>query len=184
VIDIRNLTYSIGGRILLNDLSFYLPTDATIGIVGANGCGKSTLFRLILGDITSDQGTIIKPNASKVVTVRQEIKDNSVKLLDFVLQADQDLMDLRQSSEEEHNGMKLAEIFEKIDAIDGFNAEIRASTILSGLGFSNEDLQKPLKDFSGGWQIRAALGATLFAPSDILLLDEPSNHLDFETSLW
>ncbi|MDR1434798.1 MAG: ABC-F family ATP-binding cassette domain-containing protein [Puniceicoccales bacterium] len=184
MIDVRNLTYSIGGRILLNDLSFYLPTDGTIGIVGANGCGKSTLFRLILGDISSDQGTIIKPNASKVVTVRQEIKDDSVGLLNFVLQSDRDLMDLRRASEEEQDGMKLAEIFEKIEAIDGFNAEIRASTILSGLGFLNEDLQKPLKDFSGGWQIRAALGATLFAPSDILLLDEPSNHLDFETSLW
>jgi ATP-binding cassette subfamily F protein 3 len=178
------LSYSIGGRILLDDLSFHLPTNATVGIVGANGCGKSTLFRLILGDLISDQGAIMKPNGAKVVTVRQEIEDASVKLLDFVLQADQNLMDLRRASEEEHDGMKLAEIFEKIEAIDGFNAEIRAATILSGLGFLNEDLQKPLKDFSGGWQIRAALGATLFAPSDILLLDEPSNHLDFETSLW
>ncbi|MDR1366827.1 MAG: ATP-binding cassette domain-containing protein [Puniceicoccales bacterium] len=184
MIEVQNLSYSIGGRILLDELSFYLPANATIGIVGANGCGKSTLFRLILGDLSSDQGTIMKPNGAKVVTVRQEIRDNSVKLLDFVLQADSDLMDLRCASEEEHDGMKLAEIFEKIEAIDGFNAEIRAATILSGLGFSNKDTQKPLKDFSGGWQIRAALGATLFAPSDILLLDEPSNHLDFETSLW
>jgi ATP-binding cassette subfamily F protein 3 len=182
VIDVRNLSYSIGGRILLDDLSFYIPAHTTVGIVGANGCGKSTLFRLILGDLTSDQGTIAKPNGAKVVTVRQEIGDNSVKLLDFVLRADGDLMDLRRASEEEHDGMKLAEIFEKIEAIDGFNSEIRAATILSGLGFL--DPQKPLKDFSGGWQIRAALGATLFAPSDILLLDEPSNHLDFETSLW
>ncbi|MDR2812935.1 MAG: ABC-F family ATP-binding cassette domain-containing protein [Puniceicoccales bacterium] len=182
MIDVRNLSYSIGGRILLDDLSFYIPAHTTVGIVGANGCGKSTLFRLILGDLTSDQGTIAKPNGAKVVTVRQEIGDNSVKLLDFVLRADGDLMDLRRASEEEHDGMKLAEIFEKIEAIDGFNSEIRAATILSGLGFL--DPQKPLKDFSGGWQIRAALGATLFAPSDILLLDEPSNHLDFETSLW
>ncbi|MDR3317678.1 MAG: ATP-binding cassette domain-containing protein [Puniceicoccales bacterium] len=184
MIDIRNLTYSIGGRVLLDSLSFYIQSNSTVGIVGANGCGKSTLFHLILNDIAPDQGIIIKPNASKVVTVRQEIVDNSVKLLDFVLQADQNLMELRRASEEEHDGMKLAEIFESIEAIDGFNAEIRAATILSGLGFSNDDSQKPLKDFSGGWQIRAALGATLFAPSDILLLDEPSNHLDFETSLW
>ncbi|MDR2371681.1 MAG: ABC-F family ATP-binding cassette domain-containing protein [Puniceicoccales bacterium] len=184
MIDVRNLSYSIGGRILFEDLSFYLSADATVGIVGANGCGKSTLFRLILGDLASDRGTIIKPNEAKVVTVRQEIWDDSVRLLDFVLQADSDLMDLRRASEEEHDGMKLAEIFERIESIDGFNAEIRAATILSGLGFLNEDLQKPLGDFSGGWQIRAALGATLFAPSDILLLDEPSNHLDFETSLW
>jgi ATP-binding cassette subfamily F protein 3 len=184
MIEVRNLSYSIGGRILLDGLSFYLPANGTVGIVGANGCGKSTLFRLILGDLVSDQGTIVKPNGAKVVTVRQEIGDNSVELLDFVLGADGDLMDLRRASEEEHDGMKLAEIFEKIEAIDGFNAEIRAATILSGLGFSNEDQRKPLKDFSGGWQIRAALGATLFAPSDILLLDEPSNHLDFETSLW
>jgi ATP-binding cassette subfamily F protein 3 len=184
VIEVQNLSYSIGGRILLDELSFYLPANTTIGIVGANGCGKSTLFRLILGDLASDQGMITKPNGAKVVTVRQEISDHSIKLLDFVLQADSDLMDLRRASEEEHDGMKLAEIFEKIEAVDGFNAEIRAATILSGLGFSNQDFQKPLKDFSGGWQIRAALGATLFAPSDILLLDEPSNHLDFETSLW
>lgn len=184
MIDVRNLSYSIGGRVLLDDLSFYLPTNATVGVVGANGCGKSTLFRLILGDLTSDQGTITKASGAKVVTVRQEIGDDSVPLLDFVLRADGGLMDLRRASEEEHDGMKLAEIFEQIEAIDGFNAEIRAATILSGLGFLTDDLQKPLKDFSGGWQIRAALGATLFAPSDILLLDEPSNHLDFETSLW
>jgi ATP-binding cassette subfamily F protein 3 len=184
VIEVQNLSYSIGGRVLLDDLSFYIPTNTTVGIVGANGCGKSTLFRLILGDLTSDQGTIVRPNGAKVVTVRQEVSDDSARLIDFVLQADDDLTTLRRASEEENDGMKLAEIFEKIEAIDGFNAEIRAATILSGLGFLNEDLQKPLRDFSGGWQIRAALASTLFAPSDILLLDEPSNHLDFETSLW
>jgi ATP-binding cassette subfamily F protein 3 len=113
VIEVRNLSYSIGGRILLDDLSFYLPANTTIDIVGVNGCGKSTLFRLILGDLTSDQGAIVRPNGAKVVTVRQEIGDDSLKLLDFVLQADGDLTDLRRASEEEHDGMKLAEIFEK-----------------------------------------------------------------------
>ncbi|MDR2806870.1 MAG: ABC-F family ATP-binding cassette domain-containing protein [Puniceicoccales bacterium] len=184
MIDVRNLTYSIGGRILLNDLSFCIPTHSTVGVIGANGSGKSTLFRLILGDIIPDHGTITKESRAKVVNVRQEIEDDSIKLLDFILHADQDLMDLRRASEEECDGTKLAEIFEKIEAIDGFNAEIRGATLLSNLGFSSSDLERPLSDFSGGWQIRAALGATLFAPSDILLLDEPTNHLDFETSLW
>ncbi|MDR2201042.1 MAG: ABC-F family ATP-binding cassette domain-containing protein [Puniceicoccales bacterium] len=184
MIDVHNLTYSIGGRVLFEDLSFYLPTNHTVGIIGGNGCGKSTLFNLILGDLSPDRGSITKGNTAKVVTVRQEIRDNSVGLLDFVLEADRELMELRRASETEQNGMKLAEIFEKMEATDGFNAEIRAATLLSGLGFSEEDLRKPLKDFSGGWQVRAALGATLFAPSQILLLDEPNNHLDFETSLW
>lgn len=184
MIDVRHLTYAIGGRILLDDVSFCLPTCQTIGVVGANGCGKSTLFRLILGDIFAEKGEILKPSDAKIVTIRQEIRDFSKKLLDFVLEADVALMQLRQRSEIEHDGTRLAEIFEAIEAIDGYNAEVRAATILSGLGFSNDVLENPLSAFSGGWQIRAAIAATLFAPSDILLLDEPTNHLDFETTLW
>ena len=184
MIDIRNLTYAIGGRVLLDNISFYIPNNNIVGIVGANGCGKSTLFRLILKEIFPESGEIIIPQRERIVSIQQEIHDFSEKLIDFVLRADHQLTTLRQESEAEQDGFKLAEIFEQIEKIDGFNAEVRAATILCGLGFTNQDLQKPLKEFSGGWQIRAAIAKTLFAPSEILLLDEPTNHLDFETVFW
>ena len=184
MIDIKNLSYSIGGRTLLENISIYIPSGSKVGIVGANGCGKSTLFRLIQREIFPEMGEIFLPKDEKLVSVRQEIKNPSEKLLNFIISADEQLVRLRHLSETEEDGEKLGAIFEQLEQIDGFNAEIRATVILSGLGFSTEDLNRPLKELSGGWQIRAALAATLFAPSDTLLLDEPTNHLDFETSLW
>lgn len=184
MLDICNLSYSIGGRVLLNNLSCSIPSRQVVGVIGVNGCGKSTLFRLILGDLVLEAGEIKKIKDAKIVSICQEIKDTSETLMNFVLQADETLMQLRQALEIEHDGNKIAEICEQLEAIDGFNAEIRASTILSGLGFKSNEVDCPLREFSGGWQIRAAIAATLFAPSDILLLDEPTNHLDFETALW
>lgn len=182
MIDVRNLTYAIGGRVLLNDISFYIPNDNIVGVVGVNGCGKSTLFRLIQKEIFPEKGEIFIPNGDRIVSIQQEIHDFSEKLIQYVLNADEELIALQKQASVEQDGDRLAKIFEQIEAIDGFHAEVRAAMILSGLGFS--DFQRPLKEFSGGWQIRASIARTLFAPSEILLLDEPTNHLDFETVLW
>jgi ATP-binding cassette subfamily F protein 3 len=153
-------------------------------VVGHNGCGKTTLFRIILGKEAIDGGEIVVPSKQKVVTVHQELQDKNQTILDLVLSSSTELVRLKSMIDNEEDGNKLAELYEQFEAIDGFSAESQASAILAGLGFSANDIAKPLSEFSGGWQVRAALAATLFAPSDILLLDEPTNHLDFETCVW
>ena len=155
-----------------------------MGIVGLNGCGKSTLFKLITGELFPDGGKIITSRGTQVVSVAQDIKDPSKKLLEFVLEADTEMTRLQQQLTRDLPGEKLAEIYDRLDSLGAHSATARASAILSGLGFVNEDFERPLREFSGGWQVRANLAATLYAPSNCLLLDEPTNHLDLETATW
>ena len=155
-----------------------------MGIVGLNGCGKSTLFKLITGNLFPDGGKISISRGTQVVSVAQDIKDPSKKLLDFVLESDTEITRLQQQLTQDLPGEKLAEIYDRLDSLGAHAATARASAILSGLGFVNEDFERPLKEFSGGWQVRANLAATLYAPSNCLLLDEPTNHLDLETATW
>ncbi|MDR2776696.1 MAG: ABC-F family ATP-binding cassette domain-containing protein [Puniceicoccales bacterium] len=185
MIDIENLTYRIGSRILFEDATLHLPSDGKIGIVGPNGCGKTTLFRIILGQEDIDAGEIFIKNKTKLVCVKQEIENDEISLLDFIIDADKELVQLRTILEDKQiSDENLANAYDTYAAIDGYSAEARASSILDGLGFKQSDLHKKLKEFSGGWQVRASLAAALFAPSDCLLLDEPSNHLDLETAMW
>ncbi|MDR1233234.1 MAG: ATP-binding cassette domain-containing protein [Puniceicoccales bacterium] len=185
MIDIENLTYRIGSRILFEDATLHLPSDGKIGIVGPNGCGKTTLFRIILGQEDIDAGEIFIKNKTRLVCVKQEIEDDEISLLDFIIGADKELVRLRTILEDKQmSDGNLANAYDAYAAIDGYSAEARASSILDGLGFKQDDLGKKLKKFSGGWQVRASLAAALFAPSDCLLLDEPSNHLDLETAMW
>ncbi|MDR1414041.1 MAG: ATP-binding cassette domain-containing protein [Puniceicoccales bacterium] len=186
MIDIENLTYRIGGRILFENATLHLSSSGKIGIVGPNGCGKTTLFRLILGQEEIDDGKICIKTGTRLICVKQEFEDVEVTLMDFLLNADWELVKLRKILNNEHSiaAEELANAYDKYETIGGYSAEARASSILSGLGFKQNDLRKKLKEFSGGWQVRAALAATLFAPSDCLLLDEPTNHLDFETAMW
>ncbi|MDR0351200.1 MAG: ABC-F family ATP-binding cassette domain-containing protein [Puniceicoccales bacterium] len=184
MINIKNLTFNLGSRVLFDDISVSIPDNSKIGVVGHNGCGKTTLFRLILGKESLDGGEIIIPNRQKVVTVHQELPDKNQTILDLVLSSNAELINLKFMIDNEEDGAALAELYEQFETIGGFTAESQASAILAGLGFSSSDILKPLSEFSGGWQVRAALAATLFAPSDILLLDEPTNHLDFETCAW
>lgn len=176
----------MGARILFQDATFSIPTGAKIGIVGQNGAGKSTLFRVLTGDLTADGGEIERQARAKFVQVQQEIRDPGKKLLEFVLESDEELMQLRRLLEDESSlsDEQLADVYGRLGQIDGFAAEARAAQLLGGLGFSTADFSRPLSDFSGGWQIRAALVSTLFAPSDCPLLDEPTNHLDLETAVW
>ncbi|MDR2432152.1 MAG: ABC-F family ATP-binding cassette domain-containing protein [Puniceicoccales bacterium] len=185
MIDIENLTYRIGSRILFEDATLHLPSDGKIGVVGPNGCGKTTLFRIILGQENIDGGEIFIKSKARLVCVKQEIENDEIPLLNFIIGADKELIRLRTILEDKQiSDENLANAYDAYAAIDGYSAEARASSILDGLGFKQDDLSKKLKEFSGGWQVRASLAAALFAPSDCLLLDEPSNHLDLETAMW
>lgn len=183
MIDINNITVRIGNKTLLENASAHIADGWKVGIVGANGCGKSTLFRVLLDMQETELGEINFPSGARISTVAQEMKDIDIHVLDYVLSQDkerQELLEKLKNAEES----ELAEIHERLNFIGSSSAEGRASAILSGLGFSNDDFSRPIKEFSGGWRMRLALAAALFAPSDILLLDEPTNHLDLEASVW
>ncbi len=183
MIDINNITVRIGSKVLLEQASAHIADGWKVGLVGHNGCGKSTLFRVLLGELETELGEVYFPSGSRVATVAQEQNETEMPILDFVLAQDKErarlLQKLKTASEEE-----LGEIHEQLKIIGASSAEGRAAAILNGLGFANDDLRRPIKEFSGGWRMRLALAAALFQPSDILLLDEPTNHLDLEASIW
>ena len=183
MIDINNITVRIGSKVLLEQASAHIADGWKVGLVGHNGCGKSTLFKVLLGELETELGEVHFPSGSRVATVAQELNDIDIPILDFVLAQDKErtrlLQKLETATEEE-----LGEIHEQLKIIGASSAEGRAAAILNGLGFANDDLHRPIKEFSGGWRMRLALAAALFQPSDILLLDEPTNHLDLEASIW
>lgn len=183
MIDINDITVRVGSKVLLDHASAHISDSQKVGLVGANGCGKSTLFRVLLGQQETETGDVYFPRGSRVATVAQEQNDIDIHILDFVLAADKErtelLARLQNASE-----FELAEIHERLNLIGAASAEGRASAILNGLGFDNADFHRPVGEFSGGWRMRLALAAALFQPSDILLLDEPTNHLDLEASVW
>ncbi|MBR4355394.1 MAG: ABC-F family ATP-binding cassette domain-containing protein [Elusimicrobiaceae bacterium] len=185
MIDIQNLSFHFGLRTLFEDTSVMIQDGQKVGLVGPNGCGKSTLFKLIEGKFSPDGGKIVISRGSQLVSVAQEIADPSVALLPYVLAADKELTRLEKELNNPNiSGEHMAEVFDKLEFLGAHSATARASAILSGLGFLNEDFNRPLQEFSGGWQVRANLAAALYAPSNCLLLDEPTNHLDLETALW
>lgn len=185
MIEIKNLSFHFGLRTLFEDANMLLPDGLKVGVVGLNGCGKSTLFKLITGELFPDGGKIEISRNTQIASVAQDIKDPSKKLLEFVLEADKEITRLnRELTRPDITGERMAEIYDRLDTLGAHAATARASAILSGLGFENADFERPLKEFSGGWQVRANLAATLYAPSNCLLLDEPTNHLDLETSTW
>ena len=185
MIDIQNLSFHFGLRTLFEDTSVMIQDGQKVGLVGPNGCGKSTLFKLIEGKFSPDGGKIVISHNTQIASVAQDITDPSVPLLPYVLAADKELTRLEKELENPTiSGERMAEVFDKLEFLGAHSAQARASAILSGLGFLNQDFNRPLKEFSGGWQVRANLAATLYAPSNCLLLDEPTNHLDLETALW
>lgn len=185
MIDIQNLSFHFGLRTLFEDTSVMIQDGQKVGLVGPNGCGKSTLFKLIEGKFAPDGGKIVISHSTQIASVAQDIADPSVPLLPYVLAADKELTRLEKELENpDISGERMAEVFDKLEFLGAHSAQARASAILSGLGFLNQDFNRPLKEFSGGWQVRANLAATLYAPSNCLLLDEPTNHLDLETALW
>lgn len=185
MIDIKTLSFHFGLRTLFDDTSVLIHDGQKVGLVGPNGCGKSTLFKLIEGKFSPDGGKIEISRGTQIASVAQDIADPSVRLLDYVLSANKELMRLQKELENPNiSGERMAEIFDKLEFLGAHSATARASAILSGLGFVNDDFKRPLQEFSGGWQVRANVAACLYAPSNCLLLDEPTNHLDLETAMW
>lgn len=181
---IDDISYSIAGRPLFAGASAVIPDGHKVGLVGANGTGKTTLFRLIRGELSLDGGTIALPSRARIGGVAQEAPGTDQSVLDTVLEADTERAALLQESARTIDPGRIAEIQTRLADIDAWSAEARAATILKGLGFSAEDQQRPSADFSGGWRMRMALAGVLFAQPDLLLLDEPTNYLDLEGALW
>jgi ATP-binding cassette, subfamily F, member 3 len=180
---IENLIFDAWGRRFFDSANVAIPSGTKVGVVGRNGVGKSTLFKLILGDLVPLGGGILLPKAARIGSVDQEHPATPVSLLDTILAADtrREALNaaLAVAAPEE-----LAEIYQGLSTIDADGAPARAAEILSGLGFANTDLHRPMVEFSGGWRMRVALAAALFAQPDLLLLDEPTNYLDLEGALW
>lgn len=183
MIDINDITVRIGTKVLLEHTGAHIPDGAKVGLVGTNGCGKTSLFRVLQGELETESGSVIIPEHTKVASVAQEITDLEQPILDFVLAQDKDLSSLQQRLQTASSA-EIADLHERLKSLGANSAPARAASILYGLGFSNSDLSRKIKEFSGGWQKRLSLAAALFQPSDILLLDEPTNHLDLETALW
>ena len=184
MLHIDNLTYRIGGRVLLENATANVPSGHKVGLVGRNGTGKSTLLRLIMGELETDSGSINLQRDTRVGTVAQQTPEGDRTPRDFVLEADIERSALLAEAETTEDPSEIAEIHTRLADIGAETAPARAAAILAGLGFDEQAQNSPLDTFSGGWRMRVALAATLFSAPDLLLLDEPSNHLDLETRLW
>ncbi|MCI5048037.1 MAG: ABC-F family ATP-binding cassette domain-containing protein [Aquisalinus sp.] len=184
MLHINDLTYRIEGRVLLDQATAAISDGWKVGFVGRNGTGKSTLFRLIKQEIASDDGAISLRKNRRIGSVAQEVPSNNVSLVDTVLAADTERASLLAEAETATEPTRIAEIQTRLADIEAHSAEARAAIILSGLGFSHADQQRPCSDFSGGWRMRVALAAVLFSEPDLLLLDEPTNYLDLEGAVW
>ncbi len=184
MLHLNDVTHTIAGRTLLDGATAHIPAGTKAGLVGRNGTGKTTLLRLIEGRLSPDAGEIrLRPRA-RLGTVEQEAPGGDITLLDFVLEADKERSALQAEAETAADPVRIAEIQTRLADIGAHSAEARAGAILSGLGFSTADQARPCREFSGGWRMRAALAASLFAAPDMLLLDEPTNYLDLEGAIW
>src|SRR5262245_20949362 len=181
---IDDLAVRIAGRLLLDGATVRIPSGARAGLVGRNGTGKTTLFRVIAGELGPERGNIEMPQRWRLGRLAQEAPDGPDSLIDVVLQADSERARLLAEAETAHDPHRIAEIQTRLADIGAHAAPARAASILAGLGFSHDEQQRPVSEFSGGWRMRVALAATLFAEPDLLLLDEPTNYLDLEGTLW
>jgi ATP-binding cassette subfamily F protein 3 len=180
----RDITIRLGGRAIIENASAAIPPRARVGFIGRNGAGKSTLMKAIAGMIESDTGAIDMPRGAKFGYLRQDAPGGPVSAFDTVLEADLERAALLTEAETEADPDRLGHIYERLDQIDAYTAPARAGVILKGLGFDDEAQGRPMESFSGGWRMRVALASLLFTNPDILLLDEPSNHLDLEAVMW
>lgn len=184
MLTIKDLTYTINGRMILDKVSLQVAAGQHIGLVGKNGAGKSTLFNLIAGDLEADGGEISIAKGVRVGRVNQELPDDDTTLIDVVLAADIEAQELFLEAETASDPERIGYIYARLEEIGAYEAPARAASILSGLGFDHEAQQQPISSFSGGWRMRVALAAVLFLQPDLLMLDEPTNHLDFEAMIW
>jgi ATP-binding cassette subfamily F protein 3 len=184
MLSINDISIRLAGRLLIDHGSVQISPGARVGLVGRNGTGKSTLFKAIRGELSTESGTIAIPPRWRIGSLAQEAPDGPDSLIAVVLKADLERDALLREAESAHDPHRIAEIQTRLVDIDAHSAPARAAAILSGLGFSADDQQRACAEFSGGWRMRVALAATLFAAPDLLLLDEPTNYLDLEGTLW
>lgn len=182
-----NLSLKQGQTLLLENANASINPKQKVGLVGKNGCGKSSLLSLLKNEIQPEGGEIQYPANWRLAWVNQETPALEISALDYVLQGDRLYCQLQQQLSEanqQNNGNAIAQIHAQLEAIDAWTIHARAATLLHGLGFSQQELQRAVKDFSGGWRMRLNLAQALLCPSDLLLLDEPTNHLDLDAVIW
>lgn len=189
MIQCKQLSFSRAGKTLVEQASFQLHPGHRVGLTGANGAGKSSLFALLQGQLLPDSGELLLPPDWVMAHVAQETPALDQSALEYTLDGDQELRVLQQKIAQAQQNPALdqshiGEWHQRLADIDGYSAEARASTLLAGLGFTQDQLQRPIKDFSGGWRMRLNLAQALMCRSDVLLLDEPTNHLDIEAVIW
>ena len=184
---LRDLSYARGGDPLVQNASLQLHPGWKIGLVGANGCGKSSLFALLRGGLHQESGDLELPASWTIAHVGQDTPALPDAALDFVLDGDAELRRIEQdmeAAEASHDGDLIGALHARYAEIDGYSAKARAAELMSGLGFSHADFTRAVSEFSGGWRVRLNLGRALMCRSDLLLLDEPTNHLDLDAVLW
>ena len=184
MLSIQNITYRVGGRTLLDNVSVNIPAGWRVGLVGPNGAGKSTLFKIISGDLPSDGGDISFIKGATLGMVRQDLPDDETKIIDVVLNSHLERTRLMQEAETSEDMDRISFIYERLNEIGAYDAPSRAASILAGLGFSEAAQNAPISSISGGWRARVALASALFLEPNVLMLDEPTNHLDFESMVW
>ena len=184
MLNIQNLTYLQGGIPLFQQANLQAFANQRIGLVGKNGCGKTTLFRLIRGELKPDSGEVSLQSGKTIAYVEQEIANSAQPALEFVLDGDVQLRQLEKTLSRDNHDTTWFEAQQHFEAIDGYGAPARAAQLLNGLGFASDTLERPVSSFSGGWRMRLNLARALMHRADLLLLDEPTNHLDLEAILW
>ncbi|CAI8831305.1 ATP-binding cassette domain-containing protein [Methylocaldum szegediense] len=187
MLNFKSVALRRGQRLLFKEASFTIHSGEKVGITGANGVGKSSLFRLILGEIHVDAGEISMPPNLSIAHVAQETPADDRIALDYVMDGDRELRLIQQrleKADESGDGLELARLHSRLEAIGGYEAGARAARLMSGLGFAPSDETKPVNRFSGGWRMRLNLAQALMCRSDLLLLDEPTNHLDLDAVIW
>ncbi|MGD9502958.1 MAG: ATP-binding cassette domain-containing protein, partial [Methyloceanibacter sp.] len=184
MLTLDGVSLRLGGHVVLDGATAALPPRAHVGLVGRNGAGKSSLLKVIAGLYETDSGRIETPSGTRTGYVAQEAPGGSATPFETVLAAAEERARLLAEAEQAKDPHRIGEIHDRLKAIDAHGAPARASRILAGLGFDEAAQHRPLDGFSGGWRMRAALAALLFAEPDLLLLDEPSNHLDLEAAVW
>ena len=187
MIVLSNITLQRGRENLLEETSLTIYESRKVALIGRNGCGKSSLFELLLKRITPEQGDVAIPNGCRIAHMAQEIGQSGSTALDYVLDGHQEFRATQKAikaAEASSDHHKISELYEKMEVIGGFVIEHQAAQLLHGLGFANDELKNKVSEFSGGWRIRLNLAQALMSPSDVLLLDEPTNHLDLDTTYW
>ena len=184
MIQLQALGLQLGTKVLLEKADLTVYPGQKWGIIGANGSGKSSLFKLLLGELQSDSGSLTIPKDWVLAHMAQEVAHQSRSALDYVIDGDVALRTLEAEIASETDGERLARLYSQLEILDGYTADARAQRLLRGLGFAAEDVSRNVMEFSGGWRIRLSLAKALMCRSDLLLLDEPTNHLDLDATLW